>query len=103
MDAVSEEKKTHVIFMYRKNDGEFYHFQIIENKTDKEIEDALEKVKDETIYRYNWVKDQDVIKAFLMKPKTSSIEHIKGEILDVIKGMQRALNSLENRIEDLVE
>jgi hypothetical protein len=93
-----EEKKTHVIFMYRKDDGEFHHFQIIENKTDKEIEDALDKVKDEMIYRYKWIKDQDVIKAFLMKPKTTPIEDIKDEIIEKIDNLKRAVERLEQEV-----
>ena len=86
----SQEKKTHVIFLYRKEDGSYYSFNIIENKTDKEIEEALERVKDEMIYRYKWIRDEDVIKAFISKPKTSP------------KELKSAVYSLENRVEDLV-
>lgn len=97
----SQEKKTHVVFLYSKEDGSYYSFNIIKNKTDKEIEEALERVKDEMIYRYKWIKDEDVIKAFVSKPKTSPIEDIKDEIVDEIKKLKSAVYSLENRVGDL--
>ncbi len=98
----SQEKKTHVVFLYSKEDGSYRNFSIIENKTDKEMEDALEKAINHEVYRYKWIRDEDVIKAFISKPKTSPIDDIKDDILDEIKELKRAVYSLENRVEDLV-
>lgn len=98
----SQEKKTHVVFLYSKEDGSYRSFQIIENKTDKEIEDALAKAIDQKVYRYKWIKDDDVIKAFISKPKISPVDAIKDEIVDEIKELKRAVCSLENRVDDLV-
>jgi len=98
---MNEQKKTHVVFNYKKDSGEFSHFNIIKGKTDKEIEAALEKAKNEMIFRYVWIKDEDVIKAFISKPKISRIEDIKEDILEQIRELKSAVFSLENRVDEL--
>jgi hypothetical protein len=92
-----------VIFYIKKDTNKFRRYQIIQNKTEEEIVELINKINmsltnPETIIL---VRDQHVIDAITQKDDQDSLRSLLDDFRDQIKGVESSIDNIKYILENL--
>jgi hypothetical protein len=94
-----------VIFYLNSDTNKFNSYQIIDNKTEEELNSAIGSynIKNARGDIAKMITDQVIVDAILQKESKQSIRSIAKEFQDSIEEIQDSIRYLEHRIEEVKE